>query len=45
MHTYMGLMAEDVRIMVSALGGSVEALEDFDTGPVFEGESGAVYPQ
>ena len=45
MHTYMGLMAEDVRIMVSALGGSVEALEDFDTGPVFEGDSGAVYPQ
>ncbi len=45
LHTYMGLMAEDVRIMVSALGGSAEALDEFDTGPVFEGESGAIYPQ
>ena len=45
MHTYMGLIAEDVRIMATALGGSAEALDDFDAGPVFEGESGAVYPQ
>ena len=45
MHTYMGLIAEDVRIMATALGGSAEALDDFDTGPVFEGDSGAVYPQ
>ena len=44
-HTYMGLIAEDVRIMATALGGSAAALDDFDTGPVFEGESGAVYPQ
>ena len=44
-HTYMGLMASNVEIMVSALGGSVEALEGFDPRPVFEGDSGAVYPQ
>ena len=44
-HTYMGLMAANVEIMVSALGGSVEALEGFDPGQVFEGDSGAVYPQ
>ncbi len=45
MHTYMGLIAEDVRIMATALGGNAKALDDFDTGLVFEGDSGAVYPQ
>ena len=44
-HTYMGLMASNIRIMVPALGGSVESMEGFDTGRVFDGESGAVYPE
>jgi len=44
-HTYMGLILEDVRIIVSALGGDPSALEGYDPGHVFEGESGAVYPQ
>ncbi len=44
-HSYMGLMLTNVEVMVTALGGSAEALSGFDTGPVFEGESGAVYPE
>ena len=38
-------MLADVEIIVTALGGSTEALEGFDTGLVFEGPSRAVYPQ
>ena len=44
-HTYLGLMLTNVEIMVSALGGSIEALAGFDPGLVFEGDSGAKYPQ
>jgi len=44
-HSYLGLMVADMEIMISALGGSVAALEGFDTGNVFEGESRAKYPQ
>ena len=44
-HTYMGLMAANIRIMVPALGGSADAMNGFDTGVVFEGESEAVYPE
>ncbi len=44
-HTYMGLILEDVRIMTTALGGEASALEGFDPGPVFDGDSGAVYAQ
>ena len=44
-HTYMGLILEDVRIITTALGGDPVALEGYDPGQVFEGESGAVYPQ
>ena len=44
-HSYMGLMAANIGIMVPALGGSAEAMDGFDTGPVFEGESDAVYPE
>ena len=44
-HTYLGLILTDVEIIVGALGGSTEALDGFDTGPVFEGDSGAIYPQ
>ncbi len=44
-HTYLGLMVANVETMVAALGGSAEALDGFDPGLVFEGESGAKYPQ
>ena len=44
-HTYLGLILTDVEIMVTALGGSVEALEGFGPSLVFEGDSGAHYPQ
>ena len=44
-HSYMGLMLTNVEVIVTALGGSAEAMSGFDTGPVFEGESGAVYPE
>ena len=45
LHTYLGLMLANIEIMVPALGGSVEALDGFDAGLVFEGDSGAKYPQ
>ena len=45
LHTYLGLMLTNIEIMVPALGGSVEALDGFDAGLVFEGDSGAKYPQ
>ncbi|MDP6454907.1 MAG: metal ABC transporter substrate-binding protein [SAR202 cluster bacterium] len=44
-HSYFGLMLSNMEIMIEALGGNTQALADFDTGPVFEGESGAIYPQ
>ena len=44
-HTYMGLMVADVEAMIPALGGNVDSLSGFDTSPVFDGESGAIYPQ
>ena len=44
-HTYMGLMTTNIQIMAPALGGNADALDDFDTGLVFEGESNAVYPE
>ena len=45
LHSYLGMMLTNARIIVSALGGDPSALEGFDASPVFEGESGAVYPQ
>ena len=44
-HSYMGLMSTNIRIMAPALGGDADALNGFDTGLVFEGESNAVYPE
>ncbi|MYD36200.1 MAG: zinc ABC transporter substrate-binding protein [Dehalococcoidia bacterium] len=44
-HTYLGLILTDVEIIVTALGGSTDALEGFDPSLVFEGDSGARYPQ
>ena len=34
-HTYVGMMLEDMRIMISALGGSVEALKDINPGRTY----------
>ena len=45
LHTYLGLILTDVQIIVGALGGNADALDGFDAGLVFEGESEAVYPQ
>ena len=44
-HSYLGLMLQNMEIMIPALGGNVTALKDLDTSPVFEGESRAIYPQ
>ena len=45
LHSYLGMMLTNARVIVSALGGDASPLDVFDAGPVFEGESGAVYPQ
>lgn len=44
-HSYLGLMLDDMKVMIPALGGNVDAFDGFDPGPVFAGDSGAVYPQ
>ena len=44
-HSYLGLMRQNMRIMIPALGGNADAFNGVDVSPVFEGESGAVYPQ
>jgi ABC-type Zn uptake system ZnuABC Zn-binding protein ZnuA len=44
-HSYLGLMAENMRIMVPALGGDASAFDGFSTGLVFSGQSTAKYPQ
>ena len=44
-HSYLGLMRQNMRIMIPALGGSADAFAEVDVSKVFEGESGAVYPQ
>ncbi len=44
-HSYLGLILTDVEIIVTALGGDTQPLAGFDPGPVFEGDSGAIYPQ
>jgi manganese/iron transport system substrate-binding protein len=44
-HTYIGLMVQNMEIMLVALGGSADAMADVETGLVFDGESPAKYPQ
>ncbi len=44
-HSYMGLMAANIEIIAPALGGNADAMNGFDTGPVFDGESLAIYPE
>ncbi|MFQ5473367.1 MAG: metal ABC transporter substrate-binding protein [Dehalococcoidia bacterium] len=45
-HSYLGLMVENMRTMIPALGGDAAPMNVVDTGLVFEdGPSTAVYPQ
>jgi len=44
-HTYLGLMQQNLAAMIPALGGDASAVAGLDTGNVFDGSSGAVYPQ
>ena len=46
MHTYIGLMVQNMRIMVPALGGDAAPLDSVVPGLVYDdGPSDAVYPQ
>ena len=40
----IGLMVENVRTIVVALGGDAEGLQYVDTSPIFQGESQVIYP-
>ena len=44
-HSYLGLMRHNMEIMIPALGGNADSFAGLDVGPVFDGNSGAVYPQ
>jgi ABC-type Zn uptake system ZnuABC Zn-binding protein ZnuA len=44
-HTYIGLMVQNMEIMLPALGGNADAMADVATNLVFDGESLAEYPQ
>jgi len=44
-HTYLGLMQANLQAMIPALGGDASAMSGLDIGNVFDGDSGAVYPQ
>jgi ABC-type Zn uptake system ZnuABC Zn-binding protein ZnuA len=46
LHSYIGLMVENMRIMIPALGGDASALDSVDAGLVFtDGSGDADYPQ
>lgn len=44
-HTYIGMMVQNMQIMLEALGGNADAMAEVPTDLVFEGESSAEYPQ
>lgn len=44
-HSYLGLMVTNMRIMIPALGGDASPLDIVDTSLVFEGDRTADYPQ
>ena len=44
-HSYVGMMATNIEIMVPALGGSADSMAGINAGLVFEGESKAIYPE
>jgi ABC-type Zn uptake system ZnuABC Zn-binding protein ZnuA len=46
LHSYLGLMVTNMKIMIPALGGDASAVDGVDTGLVFtDGPSDADYPQ
>jgi ABC-type Zn uptake system ZnuABC Zn-binding protein ZnuA len=46
LHSYLGLMVQNMRIMLPALGGDASAMDSVDTSAVFtDGPSNANYPQ
>jgi hypothetical protein len=46
LHSYIGLMVENMRIMIPALGGDASPMDTVDTALVFtDGPSPAEYPQ
>jgi ABC-type Zn uptake system ZnuABC Zn-binding protein ZnuA len=46
LHSYIGLMVQNLRIMAPALGGDAAAMDNVDPSPVFtDGGSTATYPQ
>ena len=44
-HSYLGLMRQNLEVMIPALGGDAGAVAGLDIGNVFDGASGAIYPQ
>ena len=44
-HTYLGLIKQNMIIMIPALGGDASSMNGVDTANVFDGVSDAVYPQ
>jgi manganese/iron transport system substrate-binding protein len=44
-HSYIGLMVQNMRIMIPALGGSAGAFDSVDITPVFDGTTNVRYPQ
>ena len=44
-HSYLGLMRKNMEVMIPALGGDASAVAGLDVSNVFDGASGAVYPQ
>ena len=44
-HTYLGLIKQNMIIMIPALGGDASSMNGVDTANVFDGVSEAVYPQ
>jgi ABC-type Zn uptake system ZnuABC Zn-binding protein ZnuA len=44
-HSYLGLMVNNMRIMIPALGGEASPMDIVNTSLVFDGDSTAKYPQ
>ena len=44
-HSYLGLMRQNLAVMIPALGGDASVMADVDVSNVFDGPSGAIYPQ
>jgi ABC-type Zn uptake system ZnuABC Zn-binding protein ZnuA len=44
-HSYLGLMVNNMRVMIPALGGDASPMDIVETGLVFDGESAARYAE